>query len=102
MKIPCSHCGLRGHEEFSYFGDAAARRPAWISDGDPHAREATPSPAWHDYVHLRDNPAGPQRELWQHVGGCRAWLVVTRDTRSHAILGVEPARAVAANVGSAP
>jgi hypothetical protein len=26
---------------------------------------------WHDYVYLRDNPAGPHRELWQHVSGCR-------------------------------
>jgi methylglutamate dehydrogenase subunit B len=38
-------------------------------------------------VYLRDNPAGVNRELWQHVRGCRRWLVVTRDTRSHAISG---------------
>ena len=50
---------------------------------------------WHEYVYLRDNPAGPHRELWQHVSGCRAWLVVTRDTRTHEVLGVEAARDVA-------
>ena len=44
--------------------------------------------AFHDYVYLRDNPAGPHRELWYHGSGCRAWLVVTRDTRTHAILAV--------------
>jgi sarcosine oxidase subunit delta len=31
-------------------------------------------------------------ELWQHVLGCRAWLLVTRDTRSHAVLKVRLAR----------
>ena len=48
----------------------------------------------HDYVYLRDNPAGPHRELWYHAGGCRAWLIVGRDTRTHAISGAEPARAI--------
>ena len=49
----------------------------------------------HDYVYLRDNPAGTIRELWYHASGCRSWLVVTRDTRTHAIESVEPARDVA-------
>ena len=47
----------------------------------PDAGEA----AWDAYLHLRDNPAGPTRELWQHEGGCGAWLVVTRDTTTHVI-----------------
>ena len=32
-----------------------------------------------DYVYLRDNPAGPHRELGITARGCRAWLVVTRN-----------------------
>jgi sarcosine oxidase subunit delta len=32
------------------------------------------------------------RELWFHTAGCHSWLVVTRDTRTHAISAVEPAR----------
>lgn len=51
----------------------------------PDAGEA----AWDDYLHLRDNPAGVVEELWQHEGGCGAWLVVKRDTRSHEILSVD-------------
>ena len=31
---------------------------------------------------------GPATELWQHVLGCRSWLVVSRDTRTHAVLAV--------------
>jgi heterotetrameric sarcosine oxidase delta subunit len=78
MRIPCPCCGERSSEEFSYLGDAAPRRPAADAGIE----------AWHDYVYLRDNPRGPHHEYWQHVGGCRAWLVVHRDTLSHEILEV--------------
>jgi methylglutamate dehydrogenase subunit B len=92
MRIDCCYCGLRGHEEFAYLGDASVRRP----ESDPAvALDEGARQSWVDYVYLRDNPAGPHRELWQHVSGCRAWLVVTRDVRTHAILEVEPAREVA-------
>ena len=47
-----------------------------------------------DYAYLRDNPAGPHRELWYHGAGCHAWLVVTRNTLDHAIEAVEVAREV--------
>jgi sarcosine oxidase subunit delta len=82
MRIPCPDCGTRGNEEFTILGAAGLQRPA------PDA----PAEAWHDYVHLRDNPAGPHRELWHHSTGCRSWLVVERDTRTHAVLSVIPAR----------
>jgi methylglutamate dehydrogenase subunit B len=92
MRIPCCYCGERGNEEFAYRGDADVRRPpadqTLILDG-------TARQPWTDYVYLRANPAGPHRELWQHVAGCRAWLVVTRDTRTHEILAVEAARNLA-------
>jgi len=78
MRIPCPHCGPRGNDEFAFLGGADPRRP----DGDDPA-------AWHDYVYLRQNIAGEHREYWQHVHGCRAWLVVRRDTRSHEVLGAE-------------
>jgi heterotetrameric sarcosine oxidase delta subunit len=48
--------------------------------------------AWDAYLHLRDNPAGVTQDLWHHEAGCSAWLVVTRDTVSHAVLGVALAR----------
>jgi sarcosine oxidase subunit delta len=77
MRIPCPHCGTRDVREFAYLGDATVQRP----DGqaaDALARFAA-------YVYLRDNPAGVARELWYHGSGCQAWLVVTRDTLTHAI-----------------
>jgi sarcosine oxidase subunit delta len=87
MRISCPYCGERGLEEFFCSADATVVRP---TDGG-----AAPSVAWTDYVYLRDNPAGLHRELWVHSAGCRAWLVVTRDLRNHAIASVELARDVA-------
>jgi len=80
MRIACPHCGPRDVQEFTYLGAADPQRP----DG----MEATEA-AMCDYVHQRENPAGPNRELWYHGAGCHAWLVVTRDTRTHAIAAVE-------------
>jgi sarcosine oxidase subunit delta len=87
MRINCPHCGTRGLEEFLYHGDASVKRPR---DGG-----AAPSDAWTDYVYFRDNPVGVHRELWYHAAGCHAWLVVTRNLRSHEILNVESAADVA-------
>jgi sarcosine oxidase subunit delta len=77
MRIPCPLCGERDAREFSYLGDADVKRP------DSGGEQA--SHAFVDYVYLRDNPAGPLREYWYHGAGCRSWLVVTRDTRTHEI-----------------
>ena len=44
-----------------------------------------PQDAWFEAVYLRDNPRGVHLEYWQHVRGCRAVLIVERDTATHAI-----------------
>ena len=80
MRIHCPYCGPRGNEEFTYLGDATVRRP------DPAAADAAKT--FYDYVYLRDNPSGIHRELWYHGTGCRRWLVVTRNTRTHVVSDV--------------
>ncbi len=80
MRITCPICGERDRREFYYRG-AALDRPN--PGGGPEA--------WDDYVYLRDNPAGVTRDLWYHDAGCGSWLVVERDTVSHAVLDVAPA-----------
>jgi sarcosine oxidase subunit delta len=80
LLIPCPWCGPRNQIEFTYGGDATVRRPA------PDAPEV----AWVDYVYFRDNPAGPLDEFWFHGAGCRSWLHVLRDTRTHDILASAP------------
>ncbi len=88
MLIPHPLLGPRDAQEFTYLGDAALLdRPDGLA-GDAAA-------AFHDYVYLRDNPTGLHRELWFHEQGDRSWLVVTRDTLTHEILGAELARDVA-------
>jgi methylglutamate dehydrogenase subunit B len=76
LRIPCPHCGLRDYTEFHYAGDATKLRPTHGTD-DPHA--------WHDYVFLFDNPKGTHLEYWQHVEGCRQWLVLERDTATNTV-----------------
>ena len=79
MRIRCPYCGERSNDEFTVLGDADALR-ARPSSADTNA--------FYDYAYLRTNPAGQHRELWYHSAGCRRWLVVTRDTRTHEIAGV--------------
>lgn len=81
MRITCPFCGERDVREFTYRGDATVTRPAAEAGTD----------AAFAYVYLRANPSGVHREEWQHASGCRAWLVVTRDTRDHAVTSVVPA-----------
>lgn len=77
MRLNCPICGERDRREFYYQGAALARPEgeAW-------------SEAWDDYLHNRENPAGVTRDLWQHEQGCGAWLIVARDTGTHAVIAV--------------
>jgi heterotetrameric sarcosine oxidase delta subunit len=77
LLIPCPWCGPRAQIEFTYGGDATVTRPV------PDAS----SEEWARFVYLRDNPAGPHDELWHHSAGCRQWIRVRRDTRTHVIAG---------------
>jgi sarcosine oxidase subunit delta len=79
MRIPCPFCGERESSEFAYLGDAGATRP------DPSLPDAQNK--FFEAVYLRDNPAGIHEDLWYHASGCRSWLRVTRNTRTHEILG---------------
>ena len=88
MLIPHPLLGPRDAQEFTYLGDASLLdRPDGMADGAAEAFNA--------YVYLRDNPAGVHHELWFHEQGDRSWLVVTRNTLTHEILGAELALDVA-------
>ena len=88
MIINHPHLGPRDASEFTILGDASLiNRPDW-QDGDA-------DDAFYNYQYLRDNPAGLHRELWFHEQGDRSWLVVTRDTVTHAVIAVALASDVA-------
>jgi sarcosine oxidase subunit delta len=82
MRIVCPHCGERSVDEFTALGAAGLERPA----------DDAGMGVWVDYAYVRENPAGTHRELFHHLYGCRQWLVVERDTRTHAVVAAVPAR----------
>ena len=88
MIINHPHLGSRDASEFTILGDASLiNRPDWqAGDADD---------AFYNYQYLRNNPAGLHRELWFHEQGDRSWLVVTRDTVTHAVIEVVLASDVA-------
>ncbi len=74
MRINCPVCGERDSREFHYRGSAKLLdRPK----GDAGAE------AFFDYVYIRENPAGVNRELWFHETGCRSWIVAERNVSTH-------------------
>ncbi|MEC8728184.1 MAG: sarcosine oxidase subunit delta [Candidatus Puniceispirillales bacterium] len=86
MIIPHPLLGPRDAAEFTYLGDASMLlRPDPATEQNPDKLMK----AFHDYVHLRDNPAGIHKELWFHEQGDRSWLVVTRHVSTHEIISVE-------------
>jgi len=81
IRIPCPYCGERDHSEFSYGGDGSIVYPELDA----------PLEQWVDAVFQRENIRGVQTESWQHVSGCRQWLLVERDTMTHEIHSVKAA-----------
>jgi heterotetrameric sarcosine oxidase delta subunit len=75
MRLNCPNCGPRDRREFCWIGAQSliARPPV-----------GAPSADFVEWLHLRDNPAGPLAELWLHEAGCGALLQGQRDTVSHA------------------
>jgi heterotetrameric sarcosine oxidase delta subunit len=68
MHIDCPHCGRRNVEEFEF------RSVAPISAATAFER-----------VYERVNLPDASVEHWQHVHGCRAWLVLRRDPSTGAV-----------------
>ena len=80
MRIPCPLCGSRDRREFYYYGsEDYLNRPT-----DQGTFEELDN-----HLFLRDNPAGITRDLWYHETGCTSWLIVTRNTITHEVLGSE-------------
>ena len=69
--ITCPVCGKRDLYEFRFGGEERGPRPD---------EEGLSPAAWSDYVHMRNNASGPQKEWWFHRDGCGIWFSVRRDT----------------------
>ena len=82
MIINHPYLGPRDACEFTYKGDASLLRR-------PERKNPPDQDEFHDYLYLRNNPAGEHSELWYHEYGDRSWLILTRNTETHEILKVE-------------
>ena len=67
MQITCPHCGPRAQAEFVY-----ERTVDSVVKLDAAPEEAMKT------LFTRANPRGVDDEIWRHIFGCRAWMVVTR------------------------
>ena len=96
FQLKCPWCGLRDETEYKYGGQAHVAHPE-----DP---AALTDEEWAEYLFFRDNPKGPFAERWVHVGGCRRWFNVVRDTRTYEVLAVytnnEPRPEISLALGS--
>jgi len=72
LLIQCPWCGFREETEFSYGGEAHIVRPL-----EP---DKLTDPEWADYLFMRENTKGDQREMWYHSSGCRRWFNAERNT----------------------
>ncbi len=64
-------CGKRDGYEFRFGGEERGPKP--------DKKELTPR-EWCDYVHMRSNVGGVQKEWWYHRDGCGSWFTACRDT----------------------
>lgn len=77
MRIDCPFCGPRAQIEFAYERTL-----------DSIVTLAMPADEAVGRLYARANPRGLDDELWRHAYGCREWLVLRRDRRTHEIVSV--------------
>jgi sarcosine oxidase, subunit delta len=70
--LPCPNCGERNVSEFR-FGGEVTKRP------DQPTRAS-----WADYMYMRTNVLGMQREWWYH-NACGCWFLAERHTKTHEV-----------------
>ena len=73
--LSCPNCGPRNVSEFR-FGGEVSQRPK----GEDISRAE-----WTEYIYMRDNKLGMQREWWYHRQGCKRWFIAERHTQTHEV-----------------
>jgi sarcosine oxidase subunit delta len=74
--IACPNCGPRNEQEFRYGGAYNSRPPESL---------AVPPDEWVDYIYMRANKQGLQKEWWYHRAGCQLWFLAERHTKTNVI-----------------
>lgn len=74
--LTCPNCGDRNVSEYRYGGEYNPR-PANPLDTD--------DVAWADYIFMKANKLGIQKEWWYHTFGCGTWFLAERQTYSNSV-----------------
>jgi sarcosine oxidase subunit delta len=77
IQIDCPNCGKRNSSEFRFGGEYNPR---------PKEIKEISNEAWADYVFLRENKLGVQKEWWYHRAGCGTWFLAERHTKSNEVI----------------
>jgi len=77
IQINCPNCGVRNSNEFRFGGEYNPR---------PKNMMAVSNEAWTDYVFLRENKVGVQKEWWYHRAGCGVWFLAERHTKTNEVV----------------
>ncbi|MEM7125181.1 MAG: sarcosine oxidase subunit delta [Chloroflexota bacterium] len=75
--LNCPNCGERNVSEFRYGGEYNPRpaNPLDTSDAE-----------WADYIFLKENRFGVQKEWWFHASGCGTWFLAERHTKTNLVV----------------
>ena len=76
IQLECPNCSIRNVQEFRYAGENNPRPKDHLEIDDA---------AWADYVYMRDNRRGLQKEWWYHRAGCQMWFLAERDTYTNEV-----------------
>ncbi len=77
LLLNCPNCGGRNRAEFRFGGEY---NPRPQNPEDPAS-----DLAWADYLYLKENKLGVQKEWWYHRAGCGLWFLAERHTKKHII-----------------
>jgi sarcosine oxidase subunit delta len=76
LLLVCPNCGLRNVAEFRYGGEVNVR---------PKLPLGTADTDWQEYIYMRRNVAGVQKEWWYHRAGCGSWFLAERHTKTNVV-----------------
>lgn len=77
IQIACPNCGVRNSNEFRFGGEYNPRLKNMM---------VVSNEEWTDYVFLRENKVGVQKEWWYHRAGCGVWFLAERHTKTNEVV----------------
>jgi heterotetrameric sarcosine oxidase delta subunit len=75
--LRCPNCGERDVYEFRFGGEINPR---------PSVSASPSEKQWSEYIYMRKNLAGVEKEWWYHRLGCKKWFLAFRDTRNNTVV----------------